>query len=272
MGLEFADFDAGTGTRVAAGAVYGTALLGAGPRSLRASLYLPKAARTPVPVLVWMHGGGFETGDPDTLQIRRLARQLTARGFALAAPQYRLGAQEADLSPEARGKLGALAAMPATQGAEALAGPRAIAAAEDVARFLDWLAARAEGLGLCPRPVLGGSGAGAATAFNAAFLLPWLGLSHPDPAGILSYSGGFAWPGLYEPGRMPVFALHNPDDKEVDIAAIRALSQMDPDLELIEAFEHEHGALRLYPKEPKAETFGRLRAMLARWAGATAAP
>lgn len=263
--MEFNAFDTRAGSRVAADTVYAHAPHAGGEVPLRASLYLPKRQDGPVPMLVWMHGGRFTGGDHAELQIRRLARQLTIEGFALAAPQYRLGAAEADLSAPVRARLGELERMPMAGRPEQLAGAQAVAAAEDVTRFLGWLDARAEGLGLAPRPVLGGSGAGAVTAFNAAFLAPWLGLDRPEPAGILSYSGGFAWPDLYQPGRYPVFALHNPFDTELGIESIRALSQRDAGLELIEAFEQEHGALRVHPKEAKAATFGRIRAMLSRW-------
>jgi len=266
--MGFGVFDGKAGSRVAADTVYGRAPLGGQEAALHATLYLPKPGGRPPPLLVWVHGGGFQGGHHDQLQIRRLARQLTIEGFALATPEYRLGAGEADLSAQTRGRLAELERVPVAEGADWMAGAAAIAATEDLARFMVWLeGARAE-LGFAGRPVLGGSGAGAVTAFNAAYLAPFLGLARPEPAGILSYSGGFAWPELYEPGKCPVFALHNPFDEVLGIGSIRALSQMDPALELIEAWEQEHGLLRVHPQETKPVTFGRIRGMLEAWTAA----
>lgn len=263
--ITFADFDARAGTRVAADVVYGHAPLGGRRQALHASIFLPRPAPGPPPMLVWLHGGDFHGGRHDQVHVRRLARQLAAEGFALAAPQYRLGAGVEDLGAGVRARLDDLAALPVADDPARLGGAAALAATEDAARFLSWLGAQGPALALAGRPVLGGSGAGAITAFNAAFLAPWLGLRRPEPGGILSYSGGFAWPDLYRPGRYPVFALHNPFDIEIGIASIRALSARDPGLELIEAMEQAHGALRVHAKEPKTVTFGRIRAILAAW-------
>ncbi len=263
--MEFTEFETKTGTRIAADLVYGEAPLGGAMQPLQATIYLPKPGGSPPPLLVWIHGGGFTGGHYGQVHIRRLARQLTGTGFALATPGYRLGAVEGDLGPAVQARLAELAKVPQVGDPGQLAGPAALAACEDVAAFLRWLEARRDALPLSGRPVLGGSGAGGVTAFNLAFLAPWLGLERPEPAGILSFSGGFAWPGLYTPGRYPVFALHNPADTELGIASIRALSARDPALELLEAIEQDHGALRVHPKEPKAVTFGRIRAMLSKW-------
>ena len=265
--MEFGVFDGRAGSRVAADVVYGQAPLGGQEVALRASVYLPKPGGRPPPLLVWIHGGGFRDGSHDQLQIRRLARQLTIEGFALATPEYRLGAEEADLAVETRVRLTALERLPVA-GEPWMAGAAAIAATEDVARFLSWLEGQRAELGFAGRPVLGGSGAGAVTAFNAAYLAPFLKLERPEPGGILSYSGGFAWPELYEPGKYPVFALHNPFDETLSIAPVRALSQMDPEMELIEAWEQEHGLLRVHPQETKPVTFGRIRGLLEAWSGA----
>ena len=71
----------------------------AGYRSLRLDLYLPRARSRskPLPVVVWLHGGAFELGDPRTEFAwhdwpGELA-QLAARGFAVAAVNYRFSAE-----------------------------------------------------------------------------------------------------------------------------------------------------------------------------------
>jgi len=61
-------------------------------RKLHLDLYVP-AHQKPVPVIVWIHGGGWKYGHKGyNLQVRRLASE----GFAVASVEYRL------LSPSAR--------------------------------------------------------------------------------------------------------------------------------------------------------------------------
>jgi acetyl esterase/lipase len=59
---------------------------GGGP--LLADLYLPEEEQRPLPVIIWLHGGGWRFGDrrlgPD------LARFFTERGFAMLSIDYRL--------------------------------------------------------------------------------------------------------------------------------------------------------------------------------------
>jgi acetyl esterase/lipase len=59
-----------------------------GEVSLRVDLHLPQGAGARVPVIVWVHGGGWRFGDrhlaPD------LSRFFAQRGFAMAAIDYRL--------------------------------------------------------------------------------------------------------------------------------------------------------------------------------------
>lgn len=264
---EFTGFDGRTGARVAEDVVYARAPRAGGQVALAATIYLPAPGSGPAPVLVWMPPARPAGAARGGVLIRRLARHLTAEGIALAAPRFRLAAAEDDLLPATRARLGALAQVPVAPGAGALTGPAALAAAEDGARFLNWLAARQAVLGLAGRPVLGGSGTGAASAFGAAFLAPFLGIERPDPGGIFSYSGGFAWPALCRPGLCPVFALHNPFDDTLPIGPVRALSQADPGVDLVEAWLQEHGALRAHPREPRPVTFGRIRDRMREWTG-----
>src|SRR5580692_6078407 len=55
-----------------------------------ADVYLPDA-EPPLPVIIWLHGGGWRFGD------RRLAPDLTrhfaSRGFAMVSIEYRLSGQ-----------------------------------------------------------------------------------------------------------------------------------------------------------------------------------
>jgi acetyl esterase/lipase len=49
-------------------------------------LYLPEKAEKPLPVIVWIHGGGWQAGNKNNPP----ALPLTARGYAVASINYRL--------------------------------------------------------------------------------------------------------------------------------------------------------------------------------------
>lgn len=56
--------------------------------SQKLDLYLPATGDGPFPLVVWIHGGGFSGGNK-SLAANSAARQLTAKGFAIASLEYR---------------------------------------------------------------------------------------------------------------------------------------------------------------------------------------
>jgi acetyl esterase/lipase len=54
---------------------------------LRADLYLPAEAPPPIPVVLWLHGGGWANGDRRT--VPDLERHFARRGYAMASVDYR---------------------------------------------------------------------------------------------------------------------------------------------------------------------------------------
>jgi acetyl esterase/lipase len=61
-----------------------------GGHSLRLDLYLPKGATQPVPLIIWIHGGGWSTGSKSDCRVV----PLVPTGFAVASIDYRMS-QEA---------------------------------------------------------------------------------------------------------------------------------------------------------------------------------
>jgi acetyl esterase/lipase len=61
------------------------------PRALRLDLYLP-SAQAPVPVVVWVHGGGWQSGDK-AIAAGHAALRQRARGYAVASIEYRLSGE-----------------------------------------------------------------------------------------------------------------------------------------------------------------------------------
>ncbi|GAA4113148.1 hypothetical protein GCM10022215_10120 [Nocardioides fonticola] len=117
---------------------------------------------TPRPVVVYVHGGGWMTGDKSWLGeqpgLRRLADLLLGRGWAIAAINYRLSGE---------------APFPA--------------GADDVAAAIAWLSEAAPGLGLDPaRIVLLGDSAGAHLSLLTAMRDPH---ARANVRGVVSYYG-----------------------------------------------------------------------------------
>jgi acetyl esterase/lipase len=60
-----------------------------GDMPLRLDLYLPEKSSGKIPVVVWIHGGGWNKGSKDNCP----AKWLAAEGFAVASIEYRLSRQ-----------------------------------------------------------------------------------------------------------------------------------------------------------------------------------
>lgn len=63
-----------------------------GDVSLRLDLYVPNNVQTPIPLIIWIHGGGWQSGTRALGANSPQIRQVT-RGYALASISYRLSGQ-----------------------------------------------------------------------------------------------------------------------------------------------------------------------------------
>lgn len=135
---------------------------GADPRQ-RVVVFVPVGAREP-PLVVFIHGGGWETGDPDDYTF--VARALAQRGYAPALVGYRLREQ------------GRFPAM-----------------LDDSAAAVKWLLAHRARLGVrTDRLVLAGHSAGAYNAVMLALDRTWLGRAGvPEGAvkGVIGLAGPY---------------------------------------------------------------------------------
>ena len=60
----------------------------AGGRPRLLDLYLPRGSARPLPVILWLHAGGWRSGDRK--QAPDLSRHFAMQGFAMASMDYRL--------------------------------------------------------------------------------------------------------------------------------------------------------------------------------------
>jgi len=227
-----------------------------GPVDLRLRLFTPDAApgssadaAEAPPLLVWLHSGGFFSGSPDARPHIRIAHHMARQGYATAFLQYRLKTEAAQLLPTTQARLPDLIADAEAAGETMrpyFYGPAALAVVEDCAAFFDWLTPRRAELGLGARTLLGGSSAGAISVLNTLFLATSLGLVLPPIATAVVLSGGFAYPGFYQPNDTRILALHGTDERQIPVTSIRRFAhQAAAQCTLIEDDAHEHGDFRL---------------------------
>jgi acetyl esterase/lipase len=126
--------------------------------SLDLDLYMPaQVNRQLLPVVLFVHGGGFYTGSRNEASIEHFCDSLARAGFAVANISYRLTLEGDDLKFSCKQALAKkIAAIDA--------------AATDLKRATAWLLAYADSLGLdSARFVASGSSAGAEAVLHAAY-------------------------------------------------------------------------------------------------------
>lgn len=142
----------------------------------RLDVWLPLGARRPLPLAVYMHGGGFETGDKDQAHRGGRVRRLLEAGYAVASITYRFGYTDPDVAI-AQGVPNDVGTEPDVNGA------RLDYILRDCARAVQYLRYRAADLGLDPSRfgAFGPSAGGGCAMWTAT--VPDLALpDHPDPA------------------------------------------------------------------------------------------
>ena len=125
----------------------------------RLDVYRPLEARAPLPVLVFLHGGGFIRGDKSARE--NIGQYFARQGFVVVVPGYRL-------APAHRWPAGA----------------------EDVAAAWQWVQGNVSAHGGDPaRAFLGGESAGAAHVAAATLLRRFHPQAGLRPAGVMLVSG-----------------------------------------------------------------------------------
>ncbi len=265
--MTFVSLDSKSGSELAEGLVYGRARLSGAMTALTMDLFLPGKTRRPSPLLVWLGADILTSKTSKPAGNRVLAGWLTREGVAMAVPSVRSKAQRSDVPDMVIETLPDIEAHRDGTVPPELSSFSALAVTSDICALLRWVEAEGLDYGLSGKVVLAGSSAGAAMAFNAAVVAPHLGLDRPEPAGVISYTGSCAWPGLYAKGRLRTLALHNPSDRRVGIGPVRKMAQNDPAFELYECIEQAHGSLGFWPQEAPQDACNRILARVRRWCG-----
>lgn len=161
--------------------VYGAGLVNAQPVDLRLDLYTPKGDEVKKrPVAIWVHGGGFSSGDKVSGPAPILAKEFARKGYVSASIDYRL-----------------LATGPCSGATVAECYGAAVEAVHDAQGAVGYIRANAKRFGVDKKRItIGGESAGAITATGVGVLDgdPGDGSAPPDPRSVVqafsSISGG----------------------------------------------------------------------------------
>ncbi len=190
---------------------------------LKLDIYLPQSdpdfERATV---IYIHGGGFSSGQRDTENIKQFCNQLAGYGYVVASISYRLTRKDKE------GDFGCN--CPSNEKLNTF-----IYAVQDVQDATYFLIENREQFGINPQKIiLAGSSAGAETALNAAYLPP---MCYGLDSGPVSYAGVISMAGaipdtvvIYNESAVPTLLFHGTDDNVVPYATAphRFCKQGDP--------------------------------------------
>ncbi len=182
-----------------------------GGENLDLDIYLPKYdSEQKRATLIYVHGGGFSSGERDSQGIKDFCNRLANYGYVVASISYRLTRKG-----EATG-FGC--DCPATDKLNTF-----YAAVEDVQDATFFLIERRDQFAIDPQKIiLAGSSAGAETVLNTAYQPPYC---YNLASGPLSYAGVISMAGaipdttvLYDESAVPSLLFHGTNDKLVPYA------------------------------------------------------
>lgn len=169
--------------------LYATVTDDYGTHRLLLDLYYP-GADDPVserPVIVWVHGGNFRSGD--RRQLAGYARELARRGYVTASIEYRLlKAMDPDKGPQESAEV----------------------AQEDVDAAIAYLTEHAAEHGMDPtRFIVGGFSAGSITSFQVGYRYEDDGLDAPPVVGVAALDGVLIAPEDFAAGDPPFILIRS---------------------------------------------------------------
>jgi acetyl esterase/lipase len=168
----------------------------------------------PRPTVMFVHGGGFNSGSRKGENVDAIARDLAQRGINLLSIDYRVQGDSPVISSEFAAFESDFQALNTTEPASRVTA--FVAAVEDSLRALRWAEDNAAQYCIDPaRLGLWGSSAGAYTVLHLAYSMDEYSISRPQVRVVVDYWGGLIRDGDLEAGEPPLFVLHGTADPTV---------------------------------------------------------
>lgn len=176
--------------------------------NLKLDVYLPgNDSDTARATIIYVHGGGFSSGQRDTEKIQQFCNNLAGYGYVVASISYRLTRKDKESAFGCN--------CPADEKINTF-----ISALQDVQDATFFLIQNREQFGVDPQKIiLSGSSAGAEAVLNAAYMPP---MCYGLDSGPVSYAGVISMAGaipdtvvIYDESAVPSILFHGTDDNLV---------------------------------------------------------
>ena len=186
-----------------------------GSLPLLLDIYQPDSSCTENrPTVLFVHGGGFVSGDKTSSDIIRLAEAVNERDFNFVSIQYRLFGDGPVLSAPFQAISDEF--LPLTPITDRILLDAAVAATEDTVTALSWMEENADEFCLdTSNLAYWGFSAGAITVLQVAYGLNEFGITRPEPKVVVEYAGDLFRDTDLEFRDAPLFILHGNDDDVV---------------------------------------------------------
>ncbi|WP_321489318.1 alpha/beta hydrolase [uncultured Hyphomonas sp.] len=197
--------------------VYGTGLLESGSKPLMLDVYQSGEPCTEArPVILLVHGGGFDAGTKADAPWPDIAQDLTGHDYTVLSMDYRLSSDDpvpsAEFGPVRDAILASAAAGIADPDAETQADILA-SAIEDGVTALRWAEDNHDALCVdMSRFAIWGESEGAIIALHLTYGLDEYSIYAPEPSALVDYWGRFIHGGLIAGGDPPLMVLHGDQD------------------------------------------------------------
>lgn len=182
-------------------------------------LYLP-AVKGKLPVLVFVHGGGFSGGDKR--QVTSLCTRIASKGIAVLSVNYRLYLKHHKI-PGASASANMAAGLPPTGAFNPALQHAVEMASEDAQLVFSWIGSHAREYAFNKRKIaISGGSAGAMTSLYTAYASRQKVL----PVGaVVNLWGGLPNAGVIEKDAPPLLTFHGDRDKLINVEYAYALDR-----------------------------------------------
>jgi len=183
-----------------------------GTRTLLLDIYQPDAScDANRPTVLFVHGGGFVSGDKTNSNVTILSEVVNERGFNLVSIQYRLLGDDPVLSAPFQAISDEF--LPLTPILDQFLLDAAVAATEDTVTALRWMEDNADEFCLdTSNLAYMGFSAGAITVLQVAYGLNEFSITRPEPRVVIEYAGDLFRDTDIEFRDAPLFILHGNED------------------------------------------------------------
>ncbi len=167
------------------------------------------------PTVVFVHGGGFVSGNKRSGSVTTIAEEMVARSINVVSIQYRLGPQDPVPGPAYQAIIDEGVTNGTIDPNEPLLDP-IFSAFEDMVLALNYLKDNQNDLCVNTDQIAyWGSSAGAYTVLQVGYALNQYAIERPDPRVVIDYWGGLFGDEQLEVGEAPFFVLHGTADTVV---------------------------------------------------------